>query len=94
MKEQNNRPIIFILILVLTTTFIMTINMSCTPKKPSIFVDGKTYKFNTVEEGTNVVFTFFFFNSGTKNLVVDELHISCSCIKVKEYTTIVKPGGR
>lgn len=63
-------------------------------RKPAVSFDGTRYKFGNVLEGRNVVFTFMFSNTGTKNLVIEELDVSCFCVVVREYDKIVKPGGK
>lgn len=61
---------------------------------PDIYIDGLKYKFGKILEGQNVVFTFYFKNTGTKDLVINELDVNCSCVIVKQYDKTVKPGER
>ena len=63
-------------------------------KGPEILVDGDTYKFGKVKEGQEVVFTFFFTNPGSGDLLIKDLYISCECVHVKKYDRRVKPGAR
>ena len=81
------------LLLVLLCSF----SVSCvenTENAPSIRVDGEIYKFGTVKEGENIVFTFFFFNTGKSLLKVKDIHVSCNCVHVREYDREVEPGER
>jgi hypothetical protein len=82
-------------ITILAFLLLMLIIKGCSGGKgPAIFIDGERYKFGKVIEGKEVVYTFFFTNPGTKNLVIEELYVSCDCIVVREYDKIVKPGER
>jgi hypothetical protein len=63
-------------------------------KGAAIAIDGELYKFGEVIEGKEVVFTFFFTNPGAKNLVIEELYVSCECVVIKEYDRVVAPGTR
>ena len=59
-----------------------------------ILIDGEKYKFGEVLSGENVVFTFFYKNTGTGDLIIEGLDVSCFCVRVKQYDKIVKPGER
>lgn len=63
-------------------------------KKPEIKIDGEKYKFGEVTAGEKVVFTFFYSNPGTKDLVIEDLYVSCFCVEVKQYDKTVKPGTK
>lgn len=73
---------------------VMILSISCNGRMPAVSFDGTRYKFGDVTEGKKIVFTFMFTNTGTKNLVIEELNVSCYCVVVKEYDKIVKPGGK
>ncbi|MBN2440146.1 MAG: DUF1573 domain-containing protein [Spirochaetales bacterium] len=88
---MNKQIITFGLLMLLPLLFVS----GCfSNKKPSIYVDGEKYKFGRIREGKEVVFTFFFSNTGTAPLRITELNVSCSCVVVKYYDKIVKPGKR
>lgn len=76
----------FLLILVLAGCF--------NGGKPAVSFDGTRYKFGQVLEGREIVFTFMFTNTGKKNLVIEELDVSCFCVVIKEYDEIVRPGEK
>jgi hypothetical protein len=63
-------------------------------KGAAIAFDGEKYKFGEIVTGENVVFTFIFKNTGTRDLVIEGLDVSCFCVHVKQYDKIVTPGER
>jgi hypothetical protein len=89
MSKYNIPAIAFILVYGLLTGY------SCLAGRvPSILFDGEKYKFGEVPAGTEVVFTFSFKNTGTSDLLLTNLYISCECVVIKDYTRRVKPGAR
>jgi hypothetical protein len=80
---------------ILPFLFLILIIDGCSGGKgPAIVIDGELYRFGEVIEGKEVVFTFFFTNPGAKNLVIEELYVSCECVVIKEYDRVVPPGKR
>ena len=87
-----NKKIHHIIILFI---FIILSTLNCSDNKsPAIYFDGEKYKFGKVLECKENVFTFFFFNKGKMDLIINELDVSCYCVVVKEYDKRVKPGKR
>jgi hypothetical protein len=69
--------------------------LACSDSKgPAIKIDGEKYKFGEVTAGQEVVFTFYYSNPGTRDLVIEDLYVSCFCVTVKQYDKTVKPGSK
>jgi hypothetical protein len=87
--DNRNAAIRFMIPIIVFAMF------SCSAGKgPEIKFDGDKYKFGEVYAGEEVVFTFFYSNPGVKDLVIEDLFVSCFCVNVKMYDKIVKPGEK
>jgi len=75
--------------------FILLLFVGCQPvKAPAIQFDGTSYKFGETVEGDEVVFTFFFKNTGNTELIIKDLFVSCFCVNIKQYDKVVLPGNK
>jgi hypothetical protein len=82
-------------VLLFAAVVILVSSTGCFSRGESaIEVDGLKYIFGNVKEGTQVVFTFMFKNTGKSDLVIEDLYSSCACVIVKQYDKRVKPGAK
>jgi hypothetical protein len=59
---------------------------------PLILVDNPTYDFGKAPVGEKVRHTYFVTNTGTETLIISNVHPSCGCTTVGDWTHSIAPG--
>lgn len=59
--------------------------------RPKILFFKKSFNFGRIKEGDNISTIFSFKNTGTKDLVVKKIRVSCGCTATLLSTDVLKP---
>lgn len=87
MRKYASILIILILFLVCFGSFILAKVI----EKPRILFLRKSFNFGKMIEGEKTSTIFYFKNTGTKDLVIKKVRVSCGCTVVSLSSKILKP---